>query len=121
MAKILIADDDPDCIELLSIHFLHRGHTVVGAKDGPAALEQAAWEKPDLIVLDLRMPSVDGIRVIEILRGNSLTAGTPVILMSAADKDWVTRRMAPDPLVRFVEKPIDFGRLDTDLAELIAK
>lgn len=119
MAKILIVDDDPDCIELLSIHLLHRGHAVVGAKDGPAALESASWERPGLILLDLRMPSVDGIRVIEILRGNSLTAATPIILMSAADREFATRRLTPDPIVRFIEKPLDFDALDKLVTELI--
>lgn len=111
MPKILIADDDSDCIELLSIHLMNRGHSVVAAKDGPDALERASWERPDLIMLDLRMPAVDGIRVIQILRGNALTTATPIILMSAADKEWATRRLDPDPLVRFLEKPIDFDGL----------
>jgi CheY-like chemotaxis protein len=119
MAKVLIVDDDPDCVELLTIHLLRRGHTIVGAKDGPDALELASWERPDLIVLDLRMPSVDGIRVIEILRGNDLTADTPVILMSAADRDWATRRLPSDPLVRFLEKPLDFDKLNGMIAELL--
>lgn len=119
MAKILIVDDDPDCVELLTLHLRRRGHATVGAKDGPDALEAASWERPDLIILDLRMPSVDGVRVIEILRGNDLTAGTPVILMSAADREWATRRMPDDPLVRFVEKPLDFDALDRTLAALL--
>lgn len=119
MAKILIVDDDPDCIELLSIHLLHRGHAVLGAKDGPAALEAAAWERPGLILLDLRMPTVDGIRVIEILRANELTAETPIILMSAADRDFATRRLAPDPTVRFIAKPLEFEELDALIAELL--
>ena len=119
MAKILIVDDDPDCVELLSIHLLHEGHSVVGAKDGPDALERASWERPNLILLDLRMPTVDGIRVIEILRGNALTVNTPIILMSAADKEWATRRLLPDPIVRFIEKPLDFEALDKMLAELL--
>ncbi|MBI2386485.1 MAG: response regulator [Elusimicrobia bacterium] len=119
MAKILIVDDDPDCVELLTVHLLKRGHTVLGAKDGPDALEVASWERPDLILLDLRMPSVDGIRVIEILRGNDLTANTPVILMSAADREWATRRLPSDPLVRFLEKPLDFEKLNGMIAELL--
>ncbi len=119
MAKILIVDDDPDCVELLSIHLMHRGHAVVGAKDGPDALERASWERPNLIVLDLRMPTVDGIRVIEILRANALTANTPIILMSAADKEWATRRLLPDPIVRFIEKPLDFDALDNILVEFL--
>lgn len=119
MAKILIVDDDPDCVELLSIHLLHRGHAVVGAKDGPDALERASWERPDLIILDLRMPTVDGIRVIEILRGNALTTSTPIVLMSAADKEWATRRLLPDPIVRFIEKPLDFDALDKIVSEFL--
>jgi len=119
VAKILIVDDDPDCVELLSLHLQRRGHSVVGAKDGPSALEKASWERPDLILLDLRMPTVDGIRVIEILRGNALTAQTPVILMSAADKEWATRRLPADPLVRFLEKPLDFTVLDGMCAALL--
>lgn len=119
MAKVLIVDDDPDCVELLTIHLLRRGHTIIGAKDGPDALELASWERPDLILLDLRMPSVDGIRVIEILRGNELTERTPVILMSAADREWATRRLPADPLVRFLEKPLDFAVLDAMVAELL--
>ncbi len=119
MAKVLIVDDDPDCVELLTIHLLRRGHTILGAKDGPDALEMASWEHPDLILLDLRMPSVDGIRVIEILRGNDLTAETPVILMSAADREWATRRLPSDPLVRFVEKPLDFETLNGMISELL--
>lgn len=119
MAKVLIVDDDPDCVELLTIHLLRRGHVILGAKDGPDALEMASWERPDLILLDLRMPSVDGIRVIEILRGNDLTAETPVILMSAADREWATRRLPSDPLVRFMEKPLDFDKLGGMISELL--
>ena len=120
MPKILVVDDDPDCVELLSIHLLKAGYKVVSAKDGPDALERASWERPDVILLDLRLPAVDGIRVIEILRGNDLTARTPIILMSAADREWATRRLQPDSLLRFIEKPLDFDKLDAAVKELIA-
>lgn len=119
MAKILVVDDDPDCIELLALHLKRQGHAIVGAKDGPDAFERAAYDRPDLILLDLRMPSVDGIRIIEILRSNQLTAQTPIVLMSAADKEWVSRRLPPDPIVRFIEKPLDFDALDALCASLL--
>lgn len=121
MPKILVVDDDPDCVELLSLHLKRRGHSVIGAKDGPDALERAAYDRPDLILLDLRMPTVDGIRLIEILRGNALTAHTPIVLMSAADKEWATRRLQPDPIVRFIEKPLDFDALDGVCSGLLAR
>ncbi len=120
MPKILIVDDDPDCVELLSIHLLKAGYKVVSAADCPDALERASWERHDAILLDLRLPAVDGIRVIEILRGNDLTARTPIILMSAADREWATRRLQPDSLLRFIEKPLDFDKLDACVKELIA-
>jgi CheY-like chemotaxis protein len=120
MPKILIVDDDPDCVELLSIHLLGKGYNVVSAKDGPGALERASWEKPDLLLLDLRMPAVDGIRVIEILRANELTASTPIVLMSAVDREWALRRLSIDADTRFLEKPIDFTKLDQLLGELLA-
>ena len=88
MAKILVVDDDPDCVQLLSIHLTRQGHQVFEAKDGPTALERASWESPDAILLDLRLPAVDGIRVIEILRGNELTVKTPIILMSAVNREF---------------------------------
>ncbi len=119
MAKILIVDDDPDCVELLSIHLLRRGHAVVSAKDGPDALDRASWERPALVLLDLRMPAVDGIRVIEILRSNELTAAVPIILMSAADKSWALARLPAEAGARWLEKPIDFDRLDAMLGELL--
>ena len=87
MAKVLIVDDDPDCVELLTIHLQRRGHAVVGAKDGPDALERASWERPDLILLDLRMPSVDGIRVIEIMRGNESNEKIEAKLVEGIDID----------------------------------
>lgn len=121
VAKILIVDDDADCLELLSIHLKRRGHSVNSAKDGPEALEQAAGERPHAIILDLRLPGVDGGRVVQLLRDNTLTQATPVLLISAADRRWAAKRIpTTDPLIRFIEKPIDFEHLDKTLGELLA-
>lgn len=120
MAKILIVDDDPDCVELLSVHLLKRGHRVVGARDGPEAIERAAWERPDAILLDLRLPGVDGGRVLEILRRNELTSATPVLLITAADRAWAASRVLQDERTRLLEKPLDFGALDSCLGEVLA-
>jgi CheY-like chemotaxis protein len=119
VAKILVVDDDPDCVELLSIHLQHRGHVILGARGGADALERAARERPDLVLLDLRMPAVDGLQVIEHLRGGEATARTPIILMSAADKEWALRRLPSDPFLRFLEKPLDFEALNGIFDELL--
>lgn len=120
MAKILIVDDDADCVELLSIHLLKRGHRVVGAKDGAEALERAAWERPDAILLDLRLPGVEGGRVLEILRRNELTSKTPVVMITASDRKWAVSRIVQDPLTHLLEKPLDFEALDACLGRLIS-
>ena len=120
MARILIVDDDPDCVELLSVYFSTRGHAVLQAKSGREALERAARDNPDLVLLDQRMPAVDGVRVVEILRADALTAEKPVILMSAASLAAASRIFSDDPATRCIEKPLDFNKLDALCGQLLS-
>ena len=120
MARLLVVDDDMDCIEFLSIHLTRRGHQVLAAASGAAALARVAVSPPDLLVLDLRLPGMDGARVVEILRGDAATERVPVIFISAADSKWAASRLPADPLTRYLEKPLDFARLDETLSELLA-
>lgn len=107
--KILIADDDPQIIRALRITLGASGYDVVTAKDGTEALQRAISEHPDVIMLDLGMPSLDGIEVIHGLRGWSQV---PVLVVSgrtgAADKvealdagadDYVTKPFVMDELL----------------------
>ena len=98
---------------------MRRGHVVVSAANGAGALERAAWDKPDAVILDVRLPTLEGGRVVEILRANPLTKETPVVLISAADRRWLQGRMPLDALTRFVEKPLDFDALDETIAALL--
>ena len=85
--KILVADDDPQLVRALRITLAAHGWDVVAAPDGAAAIALAAKERPDLVMLDLGMPHLDGIQVIEALRGWS---SVPIIVVSgrtgSADK-----------------------------------
>ncbi len=67
--KILIADDDPQILRALRILLSARGYEVIVARDGAAALDEAARHHPELIMLDLGMPRLDGVAVLEALRG----------------------------------------------------
>jgi len=67
--KILIADDDPQILRALRITLAARGYEVVTAHDGKAALDAATSTHPDIIVLDLGMPGLTGVQVIEAVRG----------------------------------------------------
>lgn len=85
--KLLIADDDPQLVRALRITLAAHGYEVVAAADGAAAIASAAQARPDLILLDLGMPRLDGIQVIQALRGWTTA---PIIVISgrtgSADK-----------------------------------
>lgn len=77
--RILIADDDPQILKALRIILSAHGYDVVTARDGREALDAAAHERPDVIVLDLGMPRLDGVAVIQAVRG---WATTPILVVS---------------------------------------
>ncbi len=83
MQRILVVDDEPDLVELLSFNLRAAGYHVISATDGLGALEQAQRQQPDLILLDLMLPELDGISVCEILRGHPATATIPIIMLTA--------------------------------------
>jgi CheY-like chemotaxis protein len=82
--KILVAEDDPAMREIVSHKLTTHGLTVVAAEDGKKAAELFEQEKPDLVLLDLMMPELDGFGVLRRIRANSdpKLAGTPVIVLS---------------------------------------
>ena len=84
MATILIVDDDPKIRDLLRLYVEREGHRVVAAGDGPAALEVAARTQPDLVLLDVMLPGVDGIEVCRRLRASS---AAPILLLTARSGD----------------------------------
>jgi len=83
--KILIADDDPQMLRALRITLGARGYDVVTASDGKAALDAAISTHPDIVVIDLGMPGLTGIEVIEAIRGWSQV---PVLVVSGRSESW---------------------------------
>jgi DNA-binding response OmpR family regulator len=79
-ARILVAEDDPKQANLVRVYLEREGHSVLVVGDGRTALEQARVRKPDLVVLDVMMPQVDGLDVCRILRGES---EVPILLLTA--------------------------------------
>ncbi|WP_311244043.1 response regulator [Microbacterium sp. WCS2018Hpa-23] len=136
--KLLIADDDPQMVRALRITLAAHGYEVVVAPDGAAAVAAAAQTHPDLIMLDLGMPRLDGIEVIQALRG---WTNVPIIVVSgrtgSADKvealdagadDFVTKPFQVDELLARLralsrrsvpvggESTVGFGDVVVDLA-----
>jgi len=82
-AKILAVDDEPELTELMSFHLTRAGHEVRMAFNGWDAIDQIKRQRPDIILLDLMLPDLDGFGVCEILRQDPLTATIPIIIISA--------------------------------------
>jgi two-component system phosphate regulon response regulator PhoB len=83
MAKILIVDDEPDIVELVSHHLRASGLVPLKALSGAAGIKRAREDLPDLIILDLMLPDVEGTEVLKALRSHERTRSIPVIFLSA--------------------------------------
>jgi CheY-like chemotaxis protein len=84
---ILVVDDNQDNVNIAREILLSRGFEVRVAYNGPSALASVEQQRPDLVLLDVMMPQMSGMEVLDRLRANPATAGVPVILVTAKDQD----------------------------------
>lgn len=80
--RILIADDEPELVDLVRMVLEMEGYEVIGAADGIEALQRARDDLPDLILLDVNMPKMNGLNVLEHLHADPLTVEVPVVMLS---------------------------------------
>lgn len=118
VSRILIVDDENDFIELLRYKLAGHGYDFIVANDGVHALSQARQLKPDLILLDILLPDLDGISVCEILKRQPATKSIPVIFMSALSSN-VTRRTVAMQAEDFFTKPLNLPLLEQRIADLL--
>jgi two-component system phosphate regulon response regulator PhoB len=115
--KILVVDDEPEAVELLECNLKQAGFDVISAADGAQALKKARSTAPNLIVLDLMLPEIDGLEVCKMLRRDPATAGIPIIMLTAkaaeldrivglelGAEDYITKPFSPRELVLRVKK-----------------
>lgn len=108
--RLLIADDDPGASRLYRTYAERHGHDVLLARDGAEALLMAATEHPDVILVDVAMPKLDGRDVLAQLKSNPLTAKIPVMVVSAMAADENLRAQLVDlGADEVVEKPVDLA------------
>ena len=129
-AKILVVDDEPSIVKLVTTTLEARGYTVYPAYDGRECLTEAKVHKPDLILLDIMMPHMDGREARKELLANPDTAGIPVIHLSAVGDyeqqlqatsigitDYITKPFAPSELVALVADMLDPKKREQMAAE----
>lgn len=129
---ILIVDDEPDALELIGFNLRNAGFDISTAEDGERALKMARDLQPDLIVLDVMLPEVDGLEVCKIIRRDPVTSGIPIIMLTAkaaevdrvlglelgAD-DYVTKPFSPRELVLRVKNMLRRGLLPDEKVDQI--
>ena len=118
MARVLIVEDEPNIRELLETVLGMAGHQVTAAADGQQGLDRALADPPDLAILDVLMPGINGLDLAKILRRDPRTAHTPLLVMTAWEE---TRDQALAIGVDdFLTKPVRLVDLQTRVAALLA-
>ena len=118
--KILVVDDEPDICTLLSEGLKHAGYDVVTATTGIDGLELARKQRPDLIVLDICLPDVDGVVVYETLREMALHEKTPVIFLTALATGTDMRiGGTTDTSYTIIPKPAKLDDIQKEISRLI--
>lgn len=104
--KILIADDEPDILEILKFNLDNEGYEVITAKDGDDALEKARRNQPDLVILDVMMPKKNGVEVCQILRSQPAFNETLIIFLTAVNDEGTHIKGLETGADDYISKPI---------------
>ncbi|MEK7423957.1 MAG: response regulator [Actinomycetota bacterium] len=120
LATILVADDDPEIVGLLTLRLGRQGYRVCTASDGQAALDQARTEKPALVILDVMMPQKSGWEVARALRQDPATAAVKILMLTAIGQQ-VNEMTSPlYGADAYLDKPFEFGALEAMIRTLLA-
>ncbi len=106
MATILIVDDDKDVLDLVRFMAGREGYRIVTAGDGKEGIELALQEKPELIIMDIMMPEVDGHTATLELSRQEATKDTPIIILTAKGNMRSAFELTPN-VIAYIEKPFD--------------
>ena len=130
--RILVVDDEPEAVELVEFNLKQAGYAVSTAVDGAEALKKARAQTPDLIVLDVMLPEMDGFEICKTLRGETPTARTPILMLTAkaaeidrvlglelgAD-DYLTKPFSPRELLLRIKKILARGQAEEKPKDLL--
>ncbi|MFN2149146.1 MAG: response regulator transcription factor [Anaerolineales bacterium] len=119
MTKILIAEDERDIRELVTFTLEHNGYAVVSSADGHTALELAARESPDLALLDVRMPRLDGYEVCRRIKADPELKHIPVVFLSAKGQEAEVQAGLEAGAQAYIIKPFSMKELITQIEQVL--
>lgn len=119
MPRILVVDDDKTLLDLLSVHLRSVGYSFVAAADPAVAIRMVLANPPDVILLDIALPYLDGFELLQALRGDPMSRDIPVVMLTARDDtesylrarnlgavDYITKPVQRDDLLAAIEKAL---------------
>ena len=119
MAKILVVDDDPMNLRLAVAVLVHAGHAVLSAEGGAEGVEAALAHVPDLVLMDIQMPGMDGISALRRLRAEPRTAALKVVALTALAMKGDAERLLAAGFDGYLEKPIRYTEFLASIAVLL--
>jgi CheY-like chemotaxis protein len=121
MKTVLVIDDDPAIVHLLKEDLSAEGYNVLEGYDGQMALQLARQSKPDLIVMDVNMPLINGVKALEYLRGLEDTCLIPILFLTGEATGNLPQELLDAPRAAHLKKPIDLEHLNSMIRQFIAK
>ena len=121
MARILLVEDDDMIREVVATTLELYDHTILTADSGVAAVQRARTDRPDLILMDVGLPLMDGYEATRHLKGDEQTRAIPVIILTAAAGQEDRRKALAASADEYETKPIDFDRLLQKIDTLLQK
>jgi DNA-binding response OmpR family regulator len=119
MSHILIVDDDSDIKNLMEFFLKKKGYEVTTASDGNKALEVLESVTPDLIIIDMLMPGMDGVRTIEEMNKSAQNREIPVIMVSGARDEMDLMKGLLQRSIQYIEKPFSHDKLLTIIEQML--
>jgi CheY-like chemotaxis protein len=119
MKKVLIAEDNPDSLEIITFQMEMMGYSVIAAKHGQEAVEKAVEEEPQLIVMDIMMPKMDGREATRIIRSNPKTQNIPILASTVLFRESDLKSCIDAGCNDYITKPFTLKQLQGKIQSFI--
>ena len=119
--KILVVDDEPTIVRLMEFILARQGHEMLVAVNGEEALEKIRAHAPDLVLLDIMMPRIDGYEVARLVRADPATAALPIIMLSAKAQEEDIRKGVEIGVDEYITKPFSPEHLVHVVADYLSR